>query len=312
MANRACPAAVDRRYRLIKRPANPRLQVCLVIFLLACGPGAWAGEIALDQADGSTLLLPAPATRVVTLSPHLAELVFAAGSGDHLVATVEFSNYPEAAENVPRIGDAYRLDSERILALRPDLVIAWDSGNPRAAIEQLRSFGVPVWAVEIREPFEIADTLDAIGLATGRESKAMRESESIRERLEKLTTQYRGAGKLSYFYQVGEKPLFTINGEQLISKGLRLCGGINVFGEEPGIAFQVGYESVIVANPDALFAPSSGGSEDPLSAWREWPAMKAVRRDALFLLSADAVSRATPRFLDALELACMLLDGLRE
>jgi iron complex transport system substrate-binding protein len=297
---------------LIKRPASPRLQLCLAITLMACSPGARAGEIALGQADGSTLLLAAPATRVVTLSPHLAELVFAAGAGDQLVATVEYSNYPAAAENIPRIGDAYRLDSERIVALRPDLVIAWDSGNPRAAIEQLRSFGVPVWAVEIREPLEIADTLDAISLATGHEIPAMRESEAIRNRLNKLATDYQGAENLDYFYQVGEKPLFTINGEQLISKGLRMCGGNNVFSEESGIAFQVGYESVIVANPDALFAPSSGGSEDPLSAWREWPAMKAVRRDALFLLPADAVSRATPRFLDALELACRLLDGLRE
>jgi len=297
---------------LIERPANPRLQLCLAIILLACGVVARAGEIALSQADGSTLLLASPATRVVTLSPHLAELVFAAGAGGRLVATVEYSNYPQAAENIPRIGDAYRLDAERIVALRPDLVIAWDSGNPRAAIEQLRSFGVPVWAVEIREPLEIADTLEAIGLATAQESSARRESESIRKRLDKLASNYRGAADLTYFYQVGERPLFTINGEQLISKGLRMCGATNVFGAEPGIAFQVGYESVIVANPDALFAPSSDGGGDPLSAWREWPAMKAVQRDALFLLPADAVSRATPRFLDALELACGLLDGLRE
>jgi iron complex transport system substrate-binding protein len=297
---------------LIRWPASPRLQHCLAIVLLLCNPGAWAAEIALGQADGSTLLLNTPATRIVTLSPHLAELVFAAGAGDRLIATVEYSNYPRAAENLPRIGDAYRLDSERIIALRPDLVIAWDSGNPRPAIEQLRSFGMPVWTIEIREPSEIADTLDAIGLATGREDSALRESAALRKRLSQLSIDYTGAADLDYFYQVGEKPLFTINGAHLISKGLRMCGGSNVFGAEPGIAFQVGYESVIVANPDALFAPSSDGSEDPLAAWREWPAMKAVRRDALYLLPADAVSRATPRFLDALELACKLLDGIRE
>jgi len=297
---------------LIRRPASPRFPFCLAIVLLVCCPGARAGEITLDQADGSALLLAAPATRIVTLSPHLAELVFAAGAGDRLVATVEYSDYPETALDLPRIGDAYRLDAELIVALRPDLVIAWDSGNPRPAVAQLRSLGLPVWSIEIREPAEIAETLDAIGMATGHESTARQESEAFRQRLNKLSLDYQNAEPLNYFYQIGEKPLFTINGDHLISKGLRMCGGNNVFGQEPGIAFQVGYESVIVANPDVLFAPFLEGSEDPLSAWREWPAMKAVRQDALFLLPADEVSRATPRFLLALEMACKLLDDLRE
>jgi len=297
---------------LNQRKGGIRIQPGLALVLLICCQRLWAGNIALDQADGSTLLLDSPATRIVTLSPHLAELVFAAGAGEQLIATVEYSNYPEGAQALPRVGDAYRLDSERIVALRPDLVIAWDSGNPKPAIEQLRSFGLPVWSVEIREPFEIADTLDAIGLATAHENTAARESASIRQQLNTLSVNYQGARPLSYFYQVGEKPLFTINGELLISKGLKMCGGHNVFGEEPGIAFQVGYEAVIVANPDALFAPSFEGSEDPLSSWRTWPAMKAVRHDALFLLPADSVSRATSRFLPALELACRLLSDLRE
>jgi len=251
-------------------------------------------------------------TRVVTLSPHLTELVFAAGAGDRLIATVEYSEYPEAAVDIPRVGDAFRLDIERIVALRADLLIAWDSGNPRAAIDQLRSLGVPVWSVEIREPGEIANILEAIGRATGQPETANSEAEKIRERLRNLTRQYEGVDTLAYFYQVGVNPLFTINGDHLISKGLDLCGGQNVFDEESGLAFQVGYESVIVANPDALFAPWIESMPDPLSAWRDWPAMQAVRRDALFLLPADPISRATPRFLDSLELACKLLHQLRE
>lgn len=297
---------------MIRRKGSIRIHLCLTLALLVCCRGVWAGEITLDQADGSTLLLESPATRIVTLSPHLAELVFAAGAGEQLIATVEYSNYPEGAQALPRVGDAFRLDSERIVALRPDLVIAWGSGNPKPAIEQLRSFGLPVWSIEIREPVEIADTLDAIGLATAHEKTAARESASIRRQLDNLSMSYRDAEPLSYFYQVGAKPLFTINGEHLISKGLKMCGGNNVFDEEPGIAFQVGYEAVIVANPDALFAPSFEGNEDPLSAWRTWPSMKAVQRDALFLLPADPVSRATSRFLPVLELACRLLNDLRE
>ena len=280
--------------------------------LLTCCSFSVAAEIRLDQADGAILTLASPATRVVTLSPHLTELVFAAGAGDRLIATVEYSEYPAAAASIPRVGDAFRLDIERIIALRPDLVIAWDSGNPRPAIAQLRTLGVPVWSVEIREPGEIAVVLEAIGAATGLSGLAQGEAVKIRQRLREMSRRYEGVRVLEYFYQVGEKPLFTINDDHLISKGLKLCGGHNVFDEEPGLAFQVGYESVIVANPDALFAPHIENMPDPLAAWREWPAMRAVRQDALFLLPADPISRATPRFLDSLELACKLLHGLQE
>jgi len=283
-----------------------------ILGLLACCPFTAAAQISIEQADGSTLALAAPATRIVTLSPHLTELVFAAGAGDQLIATVEYSEYPEAAADIPRIGDAFRLDIERIITLHPDLVIAWGSGNPRAALDQLRSLGIPVWSVEIREPGEIAETLEVIGTATGRPERANFEAKQIREQLAHLTRQYAGVDIQKYFYQVGVKPLFTINGDHLISKGLRLCGGHNVFDAESGLAFQVGYESVIVANPDALFAPYLEDMPDPLAAWRDWPAMRAVRQDALFLLPADPISRATPRFLDSLELACKLLHSLRE
>jgi iron complex transport system substrate-binding protein len=280
--------------------------------LFTCSPSTVAEEISLSQADGSRLILAGPARRIVTLSPHLTELVFAAGAGDRLVATVEYSEYPAAALEIPRIGDAFRLDIERIVSLHPDLVIAWDSGNPRPAIAQLRSLGVSVWAVEIRIPGEIADTLEHIGTATGLGQTANLRAEGFRQRLDDLSRQYQEVESLDYFYQVGARPLFTLNGSHLVSKGLSLCGGHNVFDQEPGLAFQVGYESVIIANPDALFAPYLEGDADPLAAWREWPAMRAVQQNALFLLPADSISRATPRFLDSLEYACKLLHSLRE
>lgn len=282
------------------------------LFLLACYPFAVSAAIQLEQADGSVLVLPAPAKKIITLSPHLVELVFSAGAGDRLVGTVEYSDYPAAAISIPRVGDAFRLDQERIISLGADLVIAWDSGNPKPAIEQLRTLGVPVWSVEIREPGEIADTLENIGRAAGSPEQARLEGSKIRSRLDHLSRQYSNVKVLDYFYQVGAKPLFTINGDHLISKGLRLCGGRNIFSSEPGLAFQVGYESVIVANPDALFAPWVQDMPDPLAGWLEWPAMRATQQGALFLLPADSVSRASPRFLDSLELACTLLQGLRK
>jgi len=282
---------------------------CFVLLFFSLSAKA---QVSLPQADGSTLELAAPAKQLITLSPHLTELVFAAGAGKHLVATVEYSEYPEAAVSIPRIGDAFRIDLERVVTLRPDLVIAWDSGNPRQAISQLRLLGIPVWTVEIREPAGIASVIEAIGIASGEQASAARAASNFRQGLDTLSRQYESRSSLDIFYQVDVRPLFTINGQHLISKGLSLCGGHNVFHDQPGLAFHVTHESVIVANPDALFAPVLDNEPDPLAGWLEWPGMKAVKQGALFLLPADNISRATPRLLGALELACNYLDGLRE
>lgn len=246
----------------------------------------------------------------MTLSPHLAEGLFAAGAGERLVATVEYSEYPEPAARLPRIGDAFRLDIERIVALETDLVIAWDSGNPAAAVRQLRSLGVAVWSVEIRDPYGIPAFIEDAGRAGGSAETAAEVAAQLRFRLDALQRDYRDAPKVRYFYQVDQRPLFTINGEHLISRGLALCGAHNVFADEPGLAFQVGREAVLLADPDVLLAPGVEGEPDPLEAWRAWPGMTAVRSDALHLLPADEVSRATPRFIASLDRACKLLHGL--
>lgn len=295
------------------RPLRERLRPAWVaLAALALLPVGGHADIVLPQADGATLRLERPAARLVTLSPHLAELVYAAGAGDRLVATVEYSDYPDAATRLPRVGDAFRLDLESIVTLRPDLVIAWGSGSPAAALAQLRELGLRVWSVEIREPSGIAATLRRIGKATASQAVAEQAAQRFEARLADLARRYADVPVLTYFYQVDPQPLFTINDHHLISQGLALCGGRNVFAGQPALAFQVAREAVITADPDALFAPSGAGREQPLDAWRQWPSLRAVRHDALFALPADAISRATPRWLDSLELACTLLHGLRE
>ncbi|MBT8051343.1 MAG: cobalamin-binding protein [Gammaproteobacteria bacterium] len=287
--------------------------LCAVALLLALpwvSPSRLAA-VELEQADSENLLLEQPARRLVTLSPHLAELVYAAGAGPQLVATVAYSEYPKEAANLPRVGDAFRLDIEAIFAVRPDLVVAWGSGNPRAAVEQMRNLGLRVWPVEIRQPHEIADTLRAIGLAAGTARHADAAARDFEAGLTALSMRYRGVEPLEYFYQVDDDPLFTINGRHLISQGLALCGGVNIFEAEPGLAFQVAHESVIVANPEAIFAPRSPAQPDPLQRWRDWPSLDAVAAGALFTLDADRISRATPRWLDSIETACTLLHQLR-
>jgi iron complex transport system substrate-binding protein len=293
------------------RSKRPFFRAVALMFTLGMASSVNAA-VELTQADGSALLLEQPAERLVTLSPHLAELVYAAGAGDRLLATVAYSEYPPRASDLPRVGDAFRLDVESIVALRPDLVVAWDSGNPRAAVEQLRTLGLRVWTIEIRRPAAIADTLRAIGRAIGGSADAERVAGDLDARLHLLARRYRDVSPVDYFYQVDANPLYTINGRHLISQGLALCGGVNIFADEPGLAFQVAHESVIAANPDALLAPILQGQPDPFDTWRRWPDLAAVSGDALFTLDADRISRATPRWLDSVETACKLLHRLRK
>ncbi|MDX1460524.1 MAG: cobalamin-binding protein [Xanthomonadales bacterium] len=292
------------------RPVLRGLAVAAAAALLLARAGlAWPLE--LPQSDGTTLELEGPADRLITLAPGLAELVFAAGAGERLLATVEYSDYPEAAAKLPRIGDAFRFDLERILALKPDLVLAWTSGNPQAALERLESLAIPVWRIEPRVPGDIPDLMEWIGIATGRPQEALKPARRLRGRVESIGQRYAGREPVRYFYQVSPQPLYTLNGEHILSQGLALCGGVNVFEAEPVIAPQVSVEAVLLADPDVFFAPTIEGHPDPLAQWRHWPRLRAVSTHSLHGLPADAISRATPRMLDSLELACTLLDQSR-
>ncbi len=289
----------------------PRLPVAGLVLLLllgVCVPvSATAGPVQLTQADGTVLVIPQAASRIITLSPHLAELAFAAGAGPRLIAVAEYSNYPAEAASLPRVGDAFRLDLERIINLQPDLVIAWDSGNPAAAVSRLRELGLETWVVEIRRPGEIATTLEQMGAAAGQAEAGLEAARSVRARLAEIHLAGQGKPPVSYFYQVAEQPLFTLNGEHLVSQSLALCGGENIFADESVLAPQVSLESVIVRDPEVMFAAVIQGQDDPLAAWRQWPKLRAVRTERLYTLPADEITRATPRMLDAVATACRLL-----
>jgi len=292
----------------MKPRSGRRFHRCLLLVLCACGPAVAAIE--LPQPDGGTLSLESPASTLITLAPGVTELVYAAGAGQRIVATVEFSDYPEAAARLPRIGDAFRFDLERILALQPDLVIAWDSGNPSQAVQRLESLGLKVWRTELRKPSDIAQLLRLIARATGLADNGT--ADKVDTRLATLAKTYADQPPVRYFYQVAERPLFTLNGEHIVSQGISLCGGVNVFADETVLAPQVSREAVIHADPDVLIAPRLDGQDDPLAQWRDWPRMTAVGNGALVYLPADKISRATPRMLDSLEAGCKLLDRARQ
>ena len=269
-------------------------------------------DITLPQADGTNLTLAKPAETIVTLAPNLAELVFAAGAGQRLVAVVEYSNFPVQVKRLPRVGDAFRIDLERISQLGPDLVIAWQSGNPPGALQKLEQMGIKVWRIEISHPDQIATSVEQISIAAGTEEHGRVLARQLHNRLEMLKRANAGKMPLSYFYQVSYHPLFTINGRHIISRGLELCAAHNIFSGLATLAPQISREALVAADPQVMIAPQVEGDPPELETWQAWPGLRAVKNGALLYLPADEISQATPRMLDSLELACKLLDPVRQ
>ena len=286
--------------------------IASLISLSAGLPGVAIADIDLLQANGETLSLSAPATRIITLAPNLAELVFAAGAGDHLEAVVEYSNFPAAASQIQRIGDAFRIDLERIIQLQPDLVIAWKSGNPQAALQKLEQLGITVWQMEITRPGEIADAVENISRAAGTHDHGQAIAQQMRSRLSALIMQNKGKKPVEFFYQIAARPLYTVNGHHIISRSMEICGTRNIFADLQTLAPQVSRESVILADPQVMIAPDIPGEPPALQVWNDWPRLHAVQNSAMLYLPADDISRAAPRLLDSIELACKLLDEVRE
>ena len=270
-----------------------------------------SAEIQLSQSNGEILHLPAPAKRIITLAPHLAELVYTAGAGEQLKAVVEYSLFPEAVKELPKVGNAFRIDLEQIIQLEPDLIIAWESGNPQIALQKLEQLGIVVWQIELSQPDEIAEAVESIAYAAGTESHGLPAAAELREKLAQLQRDNIGKPPIEYFFQIAAQPLYTVNGQHIISQSLAICGAKNVFFGLPTLAPQVSRESVVLADPQVMIATEIAGQSPSLDVWLDWPRLQAVQNNHLLYLPANEISQATPRLLNSIELACKLLDDIR-
>ena len=280
---------------------------------LLSGPGPAAADTpagppaAIHARDdrGRDLTLAAPARRAVTLAPHATELVYAAGAGAYLVATIRGSDYPPAARALPVIGDGTQPDPERVAAARPDLVIAW---QPSAAAP----LGVPLYYSDPQTLAAIPDAVERLGVLFGTEAQAAPAAQALRARLDALAARYAGRAPVRVFVQAGLDPIYTLNHASIVSDALRLCGGVNVFEQAPVVAPQVGLESVLAARPDAVLAGVTTPADTArnLAAWRAM-GLPAALAGHVYGIDADALYRPGPRLIDAAEQLCADLDGLR-
>lgn len=277
-----------------------------------------AGLAALDAAArplqddrGAVLDLPAPAQRIVALSPNLVELTYAAGAGSHLAAGVRFSDYPPEASRLPQVGDASRIDVERVLALQPDLVLAWQSGNPAGDVERLRRLGLNVFVTEARRLADIGRLVRTIGELAGTAPAAAAAARDFERDLGQLRQRYGGRSVVPVFYEIWGRPLLTVNGEHVISDVITLCGGRNVFAAAAPLTPAVSLEAVIAARPAVVLGGSSAvNPEDFTASWHMLP-VTALREIPVRYVPPDFIQRQTPRIAQGARVVCEHLDEVR-
>ncbi|WP_063580548.1 cobalamin-binding protein [Achromobacter ruhlandii] len=262
---------------------------------------------------GRHVTLAAPARRAVTLAPHATELVYAAGAGAYLVATIRGSDYPPAARALPVIGDGTQPDPERVAATRPDLVIAWQPSAAAPLARVMDKLGVAVYYSDPQTLAAIPDAVERLGVLFGTEAQAGPAAQALRARLDALAARYAGRAPVRVFVQAGLDPIYTLNHASIVSDALRLCGGVNVFAQAPVVAPQVGLESVLAARPDAVLAGVSAPADTArnLAAWRAM-GLPAALAGHVYGIDADALYRPGPRLIDAAEQLCADLDRLRQ
>lgn len=282
------------------------------IALVSLAVPAVGDGIRVNDDRGRTVHLDQPALRIVSLAPHATELLFAVGGGDRIVATVAYSDYPEAAESIPRVGTATQLDLERLLALSPDLVIAWSSGSPGATLERLENLGLTLYYSEPGDFAGIAADLRRLGQLVGQEGRGASAAEEFLGRIAELRHQFSQRDKVTVFYQVWDQPLMTVNDQHLIGRAIELCGGHNLFGALETLVPRPGHETVIAADPEAIVSGGPGEDRaDWLDAWRAWPQLTAVRQDNLFFIPPSILQRHTPRMAQGVALLCEALETAR-
>lgn len=225
---------------------------------------------------------------------------------------MDYSDYPDAAGKLPRVGNAHNLDVERILAMRPDLVVGWGSGNNRAQLDQLARLDLPLYISEPGTLDSIAATTIDLGQLAGTPEIAATSANEFRHQLQSLRDRYAGQAPISVFYQYWHRPIMTIGGPHLINEVIKLCGGENIFAVINQLAPQVEQEAVIKADPEVIIGSGEGTQRPPwLEEWSQWPQLRAVHNGHVYDIPADLLLRHSPRLLEGAEILCGQLKEVR-
>jgi iron complex transport system substrate-binding protein len=291
-----------------------RLLAALAFVLLAATTAARADQAELRLIDdgGHDVVLAHPAQRIVALAPHLTELVYAAGAGRQLVAVGRFSDYPPDASTKPVISDAFAVDFEALTKLKPDLILVWGSGTSERVKSKLRSLGLPVYEIEIRNVAGLADTLRSIGRLAGTEGVAQARAQAITTDWAALKAGYAGRRPVRVFFQLWDAPLMTLNGQHLVSSAISACGGTNVFAELPTLTATVSWEVAVQRDPELVVTAGSTSEPARPGRWADFAQVSATKHGEFGRIEGDLIDRSGPRFVDGARELCVAIDHARQ
>lgn len=268
---------------------------------------AQAGPTVVDDL-GNKISLQQPAKRIISLAPHLTEIVYALGGGEQMTATVAWSDFPEEAKALPVVASNNKINYELLMAYQPDLVLAWLSGNGEGIIGRLKSLGLNVYVNKPRHLQDIPDTLEKLGVLLGREAEAKRATGEFQAALSELSRQYGQSTEVDVYYQIWQAPLMTFGGSHLVSDVLTLCGGNNVFAQTAGLVPKLGVESVLAVDPDVIIIGQYTALEAAYAYWRQWPELSAVKHERIYNVDPYLLHRHTPRIVQGAKQLCEAID----
>ena len=268
------------------------------------------GAVTVYDDLGRRVVLPHLPQRIVSLAPGATEMLFAAGLGARLIATVDYSDEPADAKRVPRIGDVTAVDMERLIALHPDLVVVWPGGGNPAQIERLAQLSIPTYRQQVNRLADLPASLHRLGALGADRSVADRAARDLEEKLARLEHEYGAGTHPTVLLEVWNRPLYTVGGKQLMSDALALCGARNVFGDLAELGPVIDTEAVIARNPDVIVAAAPPGEAASwLAEWKRFPSLTAVRTGRLIPFEDRRLSRLGPSVVPATEALCKALAG---
>jgi iron complex transport system substrate-binding protein len=285
-------------------------RTCILSLTLALGAMQCANSAVAAQPAAAQ---PATSPRIISLSPHITELLFAAGAGGFVVGVDDASDYPAAVADIAHVGQTADLDVEGLLKLKPTLIVLWDSGTPARRKAELQRLHLRLYVTEQHTLDDIGTTLLEFGRLAGTEPTAAAAARSYQAQLAGLRSQYAGRPRLKAFYQIWDRPLYTLSGAHVLSEVLSLCGGDNVFAELSTLAPAIDKEAVLARDPDVILIAATGAEgARQTQEWGQFSNLRAVRRHHVYTVDPSLTGRMAPRILQGVREVCGLLEAARE
>lgn len=279
------------------------LLFALVLSLLLHIPAEGKDRLLTDET-GRKVKIPYPAKRIISLAPSITEILFALGLNEEIAAITNFCDYPEAVLGKPRIGGFVNPDTEKIVSLKPDLIIGIRDGNRMDTVHRLNDFGFPVYLIDPKGFDGVLGTIKNIGDVVGREKESRRLIKELVDKRENMITLTRSLSKPKVFFQVGDVPLITVGKGTLADDLIRLAGGRSISENELVSYPSYGIETILARAPEIIIMTSMESKKDHMNLvkkWQNWKSIPAVKMNAIYVIDSNLVDRPTPRIAEGLE-----------